>query len=103
MTMHACMEVPWGPIWTLHANAPPPKYVIRLRKTDHMTIADFLRTRAVTRPVYPGYRFNFEEKAQAYKDYSVAFFDLPLKGKETGKAILEKPTNRFVELWQEAG
>lgn len=97
------MEVPWGPIWTLHSNAPSPKYVLRLRKTDHMTIADFLRTRAVTRPFYPGYRFDFEEKAQAYKDYSVAFFDLHLKGKETVRAKLEKPTNRFVELWEEAG
>ena len=97
------MEVPWKPIWTLHTNAPSPKYVIRLRETDHMTIADFLVTRAVTRPLYPGYRFNFEEKAQAYKDYSVAFFDLHLKGEETRTAILRKPSNRFVELWQDTG
>jgi predicted dienelactone hydrolase len=97
------MEVPWRPIWTLYKNAPSPKYVIRLEDTDHMTITDFLLTRGVTRPLYPGYRFNFEDKAQAYKDYSVAFFDRHLKGDETATAILTKPSNRFVELWQEAG
>jgi len=97
------MEVPWGPIWTLYENAPSPKYVIRLRQTDHMTITDFLRTRGVTKPLYPGYRFNFEDKAQAYKDYSVAFFDLHVKGDETGREMLTKPSNRFVELWEEAG
>ena len=97
------MEVPWKPIWTLHTNAPSPKYVIRLRETDHMTIADFLATRAMTRPLYPGYRFNFEEKAQAYKDYSVAFFDRHLKGEDTRTAILREPSNRFVELWQDTG
>ncbi len=96
------MEVEWEPIWTIYTHAPPPKYVIKLKKTDHMTIADFIVTRRITRLLYPGFRFSFKKKAQAYKDYSVAFFDLYLKGDNARAEILESASNRFVELWHKA-
>lgn len=96
-------EVPWEPIKQLYDNAPAPKYLIRLKDTDHMTIADFLRVRKITTPIYPGYRFNFEDKAQAYMDYSIAFFDLYLKGDNSKSGVLAEPSNRFVELWNQPG
>jgi predicted dienelactone hydrolase len=97
------MEVPWEPIWTFYQNAPPPRYVIRLKKTDHMTVADqTLSATSLVRLFLPGFRFHFRDKAHAYKDYSVAFFDLYLKGDDSKAATLHSPTNRFVELWYEA-
>ena len=95
-------EVPWEPVSALYENAPAPKFLIRLKSTDHMTIADFLTTRGITRPLFAGYRFNFEDKAQVYKDYSVAFFDLYLKGDDLRSKILSEPSNRFVELWRKS-
>ncbi len=97
------LEAPWPPMKTLYENAPPPKYLIRLRKTDHMTIADeTLAVSQLMRVVLPGFRTHYRDKAQAYKDYSVAFFDLYLKGGQSGSDILIEPSNRFVELWHEA-
>lgn len=95
------MEVPWEPIWTIYTNAPPPKYAIRLRESDHMTIADVTLGISLSRFFFPGFRSNFGAKAQAYKDSSVAFFDLYLKGDDSRAAVLQKPSNRFVELWFE--
>ena len=96
-------EVPWEPIYTFFENAPTPKYLVRLKKTDHATILDGLKAlhNPMVRLLLAGYRFHYEEKAQAYKDYSVAFFDLYLKGKRGEASILEEPSNRFVELWSE--
>jgi len=94
------MEVPWEPIWKIYTNAPAPKYTIRLKKTDHMTIADTARNVFLTRLFLPGFRSHFKDKAQAYKDYSVTFFNLYLKGDNSRAAILKKPSNRFVELWE---
>lgn len=96
------MEVPWDRIWTFYTNAPPPKYVIRLKQTDHMTISDSALNIIAARFVLPGFRSHFEAKAQAYKDYSVVFFDLYLKGDDSRAAGLREPSNRFVELWFEA-
>ncbi len=96
------MEVPWDRIWTLYTGAPPPKYVIRLKETDHMTIADLTLKVIAARFVLPGFRSHFADKAQAYKEYSVAFFDLYLKGDDSRAAVLREPSNRFVELWFDA-
>jgi predicted dienelactone hydrolase len=96
------IEVPWEPIWTLYENAPPPKYVVRLKQTGHMAIADSNLTIPAARILFPGFRSHFEDKAQAYKDYSVAFFDLCLKGDDSRAATLKEPTSPFVELYFEA-
>lgn len=98
------MEVPWEPIETLFESAPPQKYLVRLKKTDHLTLVDGVKGihNPMVRILFPGFRFHYEEKAQAYKDYSVAFFDLYLKRKREKASILEEPSNRFVELWSEA-
>jgi len=93
------MEVPWDPIWTFYQNAPAPKYVIRLKKTDHMTITDTTLNVTGASLFLPGFRSHFAEKAQAYQDYSVAFFNQYLKGDTSGEAVLTKPENKFVELW----
>lgn len=100
---HKKMEVPWEPIWTFYTNAPVPKYLIRVKKSDHMTISDKTLTMGpIIRPFLPGYRSHFKDKAEVYKDYSVAFFDLYLKGDDERAEILNKPSNRFAELWYEA-
>ncbi|UCD85565.1 MAG: hypothetical protein JSU92_05080, partial [Deltaproteobacteria bacterium] len=96
------MEVPWESIWTLYTNAPPPKYAIRLKESDHMTVADLTLGVSLSKYFFPGFRSNFGAKAQAYKDYSVAFFDLYIKGDDTRAAVLKEPSNQFVELWFEA-
>ena len=98
------LEVPWEPIRTLLENAPPPKYLVRLKKTDHVTLLDGVKgiSSPVVRLLLPGFRFDYKEKAQAYMDYSVAFFDLSLKAKREKASILQEPSNRFVELWSEA-
>jgi len=95
------MEVPWDPIWTFYEHAPAPKYVLRLKKTDHMTIADMTLNVSAAGWVLPGFRSHFAEKAQAYQDYSVAFFNKYLKGDNSGEAVLTKPENKFVELWHQ--
>ena len=97
------MEAPWEPIWTLYDHAPAPKYLIRLRKTDHMTITDMgaLLSNPVVRVSFPGFRFHYRDKAQAYKDYSVGFFDVFLKGKDETATALKEPSNPWVELWSE--
>jgi len=92
------MEVPWAPIQTLFDHAPAPKYALRLKQTDHMTIADMALNVPGARLVLPGFRSHFAPKAQAYKDYSVAFFNKYLKGDNSGEATLTKPENKMVEL-----
>ena len=98
------LEAPWEPIYTLFENAPPPKYLVRLKKTDHITICDGIKEihNPIIRFLLPGFRFHYKDKVQAYKDYSVAFFDLFLKGKREKASILQEPSNRFVKLWSEA-
>jgi predicted dienelactone hydrolase len=97
------MEVPWEPIQAFYDNAPAPKYAVRLKKTDHMTVSDMtLAASPIVKPVLPGFRFGYKQKAQAYKDYSVAFFDLYLKGDDSRAAVLNGPTNKFVEFQGEA-
>ncbi len=91
-------EVPIEPIQTIYDNAPAPKYLIVLKKTDHMTAADSTAAITLARLTLPGFRSHFDDKAEAYKEYSVAFFDVYLKGDETKKAILEGATSRFVDL-----
>ena len=96
------MEVPWEPVFRLYEAAPAPKYAIRVRKSDHMTISDqTLSASWVVKPALPGFRFGYDQKAQAYKDYSVAFFDLYLKGDESRATVLDGPSNKFVEIWSE--
>jgi predicted dienelactone hydrolase len=96
------LEAPWPPMKTVYDNAPPPKYLIRVRKTDHMTIADeTLSISWLVRPVLPGFRFHYRDKAQVYMDYSVAFFDLYIKGDESRAEFLKEPSSRFLELWSE--
>ena len=92
------MEVPWPPIQEIYDHAPAPKYALRLKKTDHMTIADMALNVPGARLVLPGFRSHFAEKAAAYKDYSVAFFNMYLKGDNSGEATLTKPENKFIEL-----
>ncbi len=96
-------EAPWEPIWTLYDHAPAPKYLIRLKKTDHMTVSDLgmFRSNPLVRLSLPGFRFHYRDKAQAYKDYSVGFFDLFLRSEDELATVLEKPSNPWVELWSE--
>jgi len=101
-------EVPWEQwVWPLYENSPAPKYAVRVKKTDHFTIVDPMMAlsggyRWLIKVFMPGFRSHWKDKAQAYKDYSVAFFDLYLKGDHTKASILTStPSNKFVELWSE--
>ena len=67
-----------------------------------MTITDATLSVSFARLALPGFRSHFADKAQAYKDYSVAFFNLYLKGDSSRAEILKKPSSQFVELWFEA-
>jgi predicted dienelactone hydrolase len=97
------LEATWPPMKTLYDNAPPPKYLIRLKNTDHMTVADATLGRlSISRFILPGFRSHYKDKAQAYKDYSVAFFDLYVKGDDSKSDILDKPSSGYVELWSKA-
>jgi predicted dienelactone hydrolase len=94
------MEVPWAPIQTLYDNAPSPKYAVRLKDTDHMTVADqTMAASPLVKLVLPGFRSHYQEKAQAYKDCSAAFFNLYLKGDHGLDGVLKAPENKYVELW----
>ena len=94
-------EVPWAPLQSIYDHAPPPKYLLRLAKTDHMTAADSTLNMSLARLFLPGFRTHFQDKARAYKEYSVAFFDRYLKGKDSGNDVLNRPLNRFVEIWSD--
>jgi predicted dienelactone hydrolase len=91
-------EVPLEPLQTIYDNAPPPKYLIILKDTDHMTAADSTIKVSVSRFVLPGFRSNFYKKAQAYNAYCVAFFNKYLKGQGSSDA-LSGPVNDFVKSW----
>jgi predicted dienelactone hydrolase len=88
----------------VYDNAPGPKHFVVIRDTDHYVICDmWLKARNIlTRFRLPKFKEHFQEKAQAYKDYSVAFFDLYLKGDESGADILRAPNQPFVkQVWNE--
>jgi predicted dienelactone hydrolase len=96
------IEATFPPIKTLYENAPPPKYLIVLKNTDHMTVADAILGRLyIARFILPGFRSHYKDKARAYKDYSVAFFDVYIKGDDKGRKVLDQPPGEFVELWRE--
>jgi predicted dienelactone hydrolase len=95
------MEVPWMPIRSLYDNAPPPKYLVRIKGADHLTVSDLFREIIPFSRLLPGFLSGYEKKAQAYKDYSVAFFNLFLKGDDKMAGVLDKPSNKYVELWEE--
>jgi len=94
-------EVPWAPVQTIYDHAPRPKYLIRLRQTDHMTAADSTLNLSLARLFLPGFRTHFADKAQAYQEYSAAFFNLHLKGEAPKDNVLIRPLNRFVEIWSD--
>jgi len=94
-------EAPWTGAWTIYQNAPPPKYAVRLKKTDHMTISDMTLAAnpTIVKLALTGFRSGYKQKAQAYKDYSVAFFDLYLKGDSSRAKTLQGPVNKYAEIW----
>ena len=96
-------EAPWQGAWTIYENASAPKYAVRLKKTDHMTISDLTLAMnpALLKLVLAGFRSGYKEKAQAYKDYSVAFFNLYLKGDNSGAKTLHGPVNNYAEIWHQ--
>ena len=89
------------PIRSLYDNAPPPKYLVRIKGADHLTVADIFYKIIPFSRLLPGFLSGYEKKAQAYKDYSVAFFNLFLKGDDKMAGVLDKPSNKYVELWKE--
>ncbi len=95
------MEVPWEPIETFYTNVRSPKYLVRLKKTHHMTIIDSFLATPPNRflSLFSGLPAGFAAKAQAYKEYSVAFFDLYLKGEDSLSSLFKEPSNQFAELW----
>jgi len=96
-------EAPWTSAMTIYENAPAPKYAVRLKKTDHMTISDLTLAMnpALLKLVLAGFRSGYKEKAQSYKDYSVAFFNLYLKGDNSGAKTLHGPVNNYAEIWHQ--
>lgn len=93
------MEVPWEPLWTIYQNTPPPKYLVRLKDTDHMTVADVTLHENIIKLFLPGFRSHFEDKTQVYKNLSVAFFDLYLKNPGPPGKGLALPRSPFVDFW----
>lgn len=49
----------------------------------------------------PRFKQHLKEKAQAYKDYPVTFFDLYLKGDEREADILRAPDPFVKQVWHE--
>ncbi len=87
----------------VYDSAPAPKYFVVIRDTDHFVICDMLLASPYTGHL-PLHRFrgHFPQKAQVYKDYSSAFFDLYLKGDDSRADILRAPAQPFVkQLWYE--
>ena len=93
-------EVPLEPIQTIYNHAPQPKYLIVLKDTDHMTAADSTLAVSLAGFILPGFRSNFEKKAEAYNQYCVAFFNKYLK-QEGPTDALARPVNDFVKIWSE--
>lgn len=91
-------EVPWDPVKEIYDSAHPPKYLVRLKKTDHMTAVDSTMAIVLARIALPGFRLHFNDKAQAYKQLSTAFFNRYLKDDDTLREALSQPVNRFVDI-----
>ncbi|MEW6554346.1 MAG: hypothetical protein AB1384_08685 [Actinomycetota bacterium] len=88
----------------VYDSAPGPKHFVVIRDTDHYVICDmWLKSRVIlARFRLPKFKQNFQEKAQAYKDYSVAFFDLYLKGDDSRADVLQAPNQPLVkQVWSE--
>jgi hypothetical protein len=93
------MEAPFEPLQNFYEYAPAPKYLIRLVQTDHMAITDVAYHEALLRVVLPGFRSHFNDKVRAYKDYSVGFFNLYLKGEGSREKGVQVEPNPYAELW----
>jgi predicted dienelactone hydrolase len=89
----------------VYDSAPDPKYFVVIKDTDHFVICDMLLASPYTRHLPRSkFRRHFQEKARVYKDYSVAFFDLYLKGDDARAGILQVPNQPFVkQVWHEGG
>ena len=94
-------EASFPPMWAVYENARGPKHMVLIKQTDHFVIIDFILAFRSARYLFlPWFRAHFTEKTQAYKDYSVSFFDLYLKGSDRGAAVLHVPNQPFVkQVW----
>lgn len=83
----------------VYDNAPGPKHFVIIRDTDHYVICDmWMKSRIILNRIRPlRFKRDFQEKAQVYKDYSVAFFDRYLKGDDRAAHILWEPGHPFVK------
>ncbi len=90
-------------IVTVYANARGPRHLVLIRDTDHFVIWDHLMSIPLGRYIpLPLFRARFFEKAQVYKDYSAAFFNLYLKGKKDEGGILDRPNSPYVkDIWRQ--
>ncbi len=73
------------------------KYLVVIKDTDHFVVSDVCMPSYMRYiPFLPMNSGHFDEKAQAYKDYSSAFFDLYLKHDASRADVLKAPNQPFV-------
>jgi predicted dienelactone hydrolase len=98
-----CWEASFVKEWELYENAAGPRYLVLIKQTDHFVINDAILALGKGRYLFPrSARHNFMEKAQVYKDYSAAFFNLYLKGDEEKAGVLGVSSHSYVEnMWSD--
>ncbi len=91
-------EVPFEPIQRVYNELQGPKYVLRLKKVDHMTITDMALKIPFARLVLPGYRWRYKMKKQIYENYSSAFFNAYLNDDQKALEYIQQAHYPLVEL-----
>jgi len=91
-------EVPFEPIQRVYDELAGPRYLLHLKKVDHMTITDMALKIPFARLVLPGYRWKYKMKKQIYENYSRGFFDAYLKGDQKAKEYIKEAQYPIMEL-----
>jgi predicted dienelactone hydrolase len=87
--------------WDVYQSARSAKYMVKIKDTDHFVVSDVLQGSYIAKFLpLPFNGGNFDQKAQGYKDYSAAFFNLYLKKDKSMTNILKAPNQPFVvQVW----
>lgn len=91
-------EVPFAPIQKVYNELAGPKYLLELKKVDHMTITDVAYEIGIARIVLPGFRSQYKMKKEIYENFSEKFFDAYLKGDQSALDYIKESHYPLVNL-----
>jgi len=91
-------EVPFEPIQKAYADLAGPKYLLELKRVDHMTITDVAYKIVLARLVLPGFSSQYRTKKEIYENFSENFFNGYLKDDAAGREYIREAHYPLVNL-----